>query len=122
MVWYTPTSLLCTLTALYSEWKTGKNSAGLISGLQLIPLKIGFFARGVIIPALLGMAGFVAGMTPDPNATALMDGICNCFFIVPAALCVVSILILIFGYKLNNASLMQYQKEIDERKKAEEAA
>ena len=107
---------------VYSEWKTGKNSAGLISGLQLIPLKIGFFARGVIIPALLGMAGFVAGMSPDPNATALMDGICNCFFIVPAALCVVSILILIFGYKLNNASLMQYQKEIDERKKAEEAA
>ena len=100
---------------VYSEWKTGKNSAGWISGLQVLPLKIGFFARGVVIPAILGAAGFVAGMTADQSTPALQEGIVNGWFVLPAILCVISMLILIFGYRINNDVLAQAQKEIAER-------
>ena len=100
---------------VYSEWKTGKNSAGWISGLQVLPLKVGFFARGVIIPAILGAAGFVAGMTADQSTPALQEGIINGWFVLPAILCVISMLILIFGYRINNDVLAKCQKEIAER-------
>lgn len=100
---------------VYSEWKTGKNSAGWISGLQVLPLKIGFFARGVVIPSILAAAGFVAGMAPDPANTTLMEGIVNGWFVVPIVLCVISGLILIFGYRINNKILIQAQDEIAKR-------
>lgn len=100
---------------VYSEWKTGKNSAGWISGLQVLPLKIGFFARGVIIPAILAAAGFVAGMFPDQSTLALQEGIVNGWFVLPAILCVISMLILIFGYRINNTVLAKAEAEIAER-------
>lgn len=100
---------------VYSEWKTGKNSAGWISGLQVLPLKIGFFARGVIIPAILAAAGFVAGMSPDQSTLALQEGIVNGWFVLPAILCVISMLILIFGYRINNTVLAKAEAEIAER-------
>ena len=104
---------------VYSEWKTGKNSAGWISGLQVLPLKIGFFARGVVIPAILGAAGFVAGMTADQSTPALQEGIVNGWFVLPAILCVISMLILVFGYRINNDVLAKAQEEIAERQEAE---
>ena len=100
---------------VYSEWKTGKNFAGWISGLQVLPLKIGFFARGVIIPAILAAAGFVAGMSPDQSTLALQEGIVNGWFVLPAILCVISMLILIFGYRINNTVLAKAEAEIAER-------
>ena len=40
-------------TIVYSEWKTGKNAAGWISGLQNVPLKVSIMTRGIIISACL---------------------------------------------------------------------
>jgi GPH family glycoside/pentoside/hexuronide:cation symporter len=62
-------------TVIYAQWKTGKNAAGWISGLQLFPLKIGFVVRGVAIPALLAAAGFVSGMTAEESTLSLQEGI-----------------------------------------------
>lgn len=107
---------------VYSEWKTGKNSAGWISGLQVLPLKIGFFARGVVIPAILGAAGFVAGMTADQSTPALQEGIVNGWFVLPAILCVISMLILLFGYRINNEVLLKCENEIAERKQNEKGS
>ena len=39
----------------------------------------------------------------------------NGWFVLPAILCVISMLILIFGYRINNDVLTQAQKEIAER-------
>ena len=80
-----------------------------------MPLKIGFFARGVIIPAILAAAGFVAGMSPDQSTLALQEGIVNGWFVLPAILCVISMLILIFGYRINNTVLAKAEAEIAER-------
>lgn len=107
---------------IYSEWKTGKNSAGWISGLQVLPLKIGFFARGVVIPAILAAAGFVAGMNPNDSTQVLQEGIVNGWFVLPAILCAISMLILLFGYKINNTVLTKCQEELAQRQLNEENA
>ncbi|MGI6217353.1 MAG: MFS transporter [Coriobacteriales bacterium] len=107
---------------VYSEWKTGKNSAGWISGLQLLPLKVGFIARSIIVPAILGAAGFVAGMEASATTPALQEGILNGFMIMPACLLIISGLLLLFGFRLTNDKLKQYQAEIDARDAAREAA
>lgn len=102
---------------VYSEWKTGKNSAGWISGLQLAPLKIGFVARGVVIPAILAAVGFVAGMDPSASTPALQEGIANGFMVMPAILLAFSAVLLIFGFRLTPKKLKEYQAEIDARNK-----
>ena len=107
---------------IYSEWKTGKNSAGWISGLQVLPLKIGFFARGVVIPAILAAAGFVAGMSPNDSTQVLQEGIVNGWFVLPAILCAISMVILLFGYKINNTVLTKCQEELAQRQLNEENA
>lgn len=105
---------------VYSEWKTGKNSAGWISGLQLAPLKLGFVARGMVIPAILAAVGFVAGMDPADSTLALQEGIANGFMVMPAILLAVSALLLIFGFRLTPKKLKEYQAEIDARRDASE--
>ena len=102
-------------TVIYAQWKTGKNAAGWISGLQLFPLKIGFVVRGVAIPAILAAAGFVSGMDASESTATLQAGICNGFITIPAIILIISAAILQFGYKLTPDRLQQYQDEIDAR-------
>ena len=102
-------------TVIYAQWKTGKNAAGWISGLQLFPLKIGFVVRGVAIPAILAAAGFVSGMDPSEATATLQAGICDGFISIPAAILVVAGAILLFCYKLTPDKLQRYQDEIDAR-------
>ena len=42
--------------------------------------------------------------------------------IIPACLCIVGALLLLFGYKLTNAKMAEYQAEIDARRAAGEIA
>lgn len=100
---------------VYSEWKTHKNSAGWISGLQLLPLKIGFVARGVIIPAILVAVGFISGMEASQSTPALQEGIANGFMVMPAVLLAISALLLLFGFRLTPAKLKECQAEISAR-------
>lgn len=125
---YSCTTALYSDTVVYSEWKTGKNAAGWISGLQLFPLKIGFVARGVAIPLVLGAAGWMTSyatantagtLTPDMIPLSLQQGICNGFMIIPAVLLVIAAVLLLIGYRLTPAKLAEYQTEIDSRKKAD---
>ena len=51
-------------TIVYSEWKTGKNAAGWISGLQNVPLKVSIMTRGIIISACLAMGNFSPDQYP----------------------------------------------------------
>lgn len=113
---YATTPALYADTVVFAEWKTGKNAAGWISGLQLFPLKIGFVVRGVAIPAILAAAGFVSGMAPEQADLTLQLGICQGFMVVPAILLVFATALLLFGYRLTPGKLMEYQAEIDERK------
>lgn len=129
---------------VYNEWKNKTNAAGWISGLQLFPLKIGFVARGIIIPLLLGAVGFVSASEFAPFVVGgarheemlgyiaqgqgideltnryieFMSGIGTGFMVVPAVLLIIGAVLLLVGYHLTPAKLAEYQKEIDARKAA----
>ncbi|MBQ1399587.1 MAG: MFS transporter [Lachnospiraceae bacterium] len=103
-------------TVVYSTWKTGQNASGWIMGLQNLPLKIAIFLRGVIIGAVLVSVGWVSGITLEGTARQAMT---ISFAVVPAVMCLVGLVILIFGFRLTKKKVEQYQAEIDAREAAE---
>ena len=115
-------------TVVYNEWKNRTNAAGWINGLQLFPLKIGFMARGILIPFVLAAVGFttaadmapftVAGATLTAEYIAFQQGLGIAFMLIPTALVVLAAILLLVGYHLTPAKLKEYQAEIDARKAA----
>ena len=99
-------------TVVYATWKTGKNAAGWIMGLQNLPLKVGVFLRGVILSACLVAVGWQSGVALEGTAR---QGMTVAFALVPAIFCAVGALLLIFGYRLTRERVSQYQAEIDAR-------
>ena len=113
------TPVLYSDTITYSEWKTGKNATGWISGLQQIPLKAGIVARGLVISGCLAVAGWQKGMTAETVSAAVQQGICVAYMVIPAFVLACGAALLFFGFKLNKANIAQYQAEIDARKAAQ---
>lgn len=99
-------------TVVYATWKTGKNAAGWIMGLQNLPLKIGVFLRGTIVAACLVAVGWVSG---DVLEGAARQGMTLAFALIPGIFCVVGAILLIFGFKLTREKVAGYQAEIDAR-------
>lgn len=102
--------------AVYSEWKTGINSTGTIVGLCGVPIKISLVAVGIIVPGVLGAAGYVAG---EAITETIAVALANTFALLPVALFVFSLVILTFCYKLTRERVDRYSKEIIARKAAE---
>lgn len=99
-------------TVVYATWKTGKNAAGWIMGLQNLPLKVGVFLRGVIVAACLSAVSWQSGVVLEGTAR---QGMTVAFALVPAIFCAAGALLLIFGYRLTKERVAQYQSEIDAR-------
>ncbi len=99
-------------TVVYATWKTGKNAAGWIMGLQNLPLKVGVFLRGVILAACLSTVGWQSGVVLEGAAR---QGMTVAFALVPAIFCAAGALLLIFGYRLTRERIAKYQAEIDAR-------
>ena len=119
---YACTPALYADTIVYSEWKTGKNATGWISGLQNVPLKIGVLLRGIVIGAVLAAANFSADIDPAAATVELQEGICNGFMTIPAILLLVSAALLFFGFRITKDKVEQYQREIDARNATAETA
>lgn len=101
---------------VYSEWKTGKNAAGWISGLQNVPLKVSIMTRGIIISACLAAGAFSADIDPAAASDTLKRWICVGFMIIPAVALVVAVIALLFGFSLTKDKVVKYQSEIAARK------
>ena len=124
---------------IYSEWKTKKNAAGWISGLQNLPLKVAVMTRGIIVNACLAAGAFdvlkfkliaktAAAATPEQLAAAealasdpakvegLKRAISMGFMLIPAIALIIGLVFLLFGYTLNKEKIAQYQAEIDQQK------
>ena len=99
-------------TVTYTTWKTGKNAAGWIMGLQNLPLKVAVFLRGTIIAAALASVHWEAGITLEGAAR---QGMTVAFALVPAIFCAVGAVLLICGFRITKDKVVQYQKEIDAR-------
>lgn len=107
-------------TVVYTTWKTGKNAAGWIMGLQNLPLKIGVFLRGTIVSACLVAADYdnvkASGVTYV--GTAIYDGAARqsmtyALCLVPAIFCFVGAILILLGFKITKEKVAQCQAEID---------
>ena len=102
-------------TIVYSEWKTGKNAAGWISGLQNVPLKVSIMTRGIIISACLAMGNFSPDIDPVAASEELKRAISLGFMIIPAAALIIAVVALVFGFRLTKDKVDQYAQEIASR-------
>lgn len=99
-------------TVVYATWKTGRDASGWIMGLQNLPLKVGVFMRGVIVSACLVAVGWKSGAVLEGAAR---QGMTIAFAVVPATLCLIGMILLIFGFKITKSDVARYQEEIDKR-------
>ena len=118
---YSCSSALYGDTAVYSEWKTGKNATGWVMGLQNIPIKIASLLKGIILPAALAIGGFSAQIATEDASESVRIWIANTLMGIPAILLLLGALVMIFLYRLPKEKVEKMQAEIDERKAAEEA-
>ncbi|SFB29686.1 glycoside/pentoside/hexuronide:cation symporter, GPH family [Acetitomaculum ruminis DSM 5522] len=102
-------------TIVYAEWKTGKNAAGWISGLQNVPLKVSIMTRGIIISSCLAMGAFSKDIDPAQASDVLKNAISLGFMIIPAVALAVAVVALVFGFKLTKDKVNQYAAEIAAR-------
>ena len=112
---YACTPALYADTIIYSEWKTGKNATGWISGLQNVPLKVGVMTRGIIISACLAFAAFDPSIDAAMASVELKKGICMAFMVIPALALIVAAVLLLFGFRLTKEKVEQYSAEIAAR-------
>ena len=109
---YSTSPALYADTVVYTTWKTGKNAAGWIMGLQNLPLKVGVFLRGTIVAACLASVGWHSGIVLEGAARR---GMTVALGLIPAILCALGAVLLIFGYQLTREKIAQCQAEIDRK-------
>jgi GPH family glycoside/pentoside/hexuronide:cation symporter len=102
--------------AIYSEWKTGRNAMAFIMGIMNLSLKTAVISRGIVIPIVLSIAGFVSGLDPSLATIEIKNGVLNVFMFIPGLVMLISCAILFMGFRLNSEKVEQLQKEINERK------
>ena len=103
-------------TVTYTTWKTGKNAAGWIMGLQNLPLKIAVFLRGTIVAAALTAVSWEKDVLLEGAAR---QGMTVAFALIPAIFCAVGAVLLIVGFRITKDKVERYQAEIDARIAAE---
>ena len=101
---------------IYSEWKTGKNAAGWIMGLQNIPIKVGVVIRGLVVSACLAAGSFVTGMDPADASAELINGIRMGYMLLPALVGFAAFILFSLGFRLTQDKIEGYEKEIQSRK------
>ena len=119
---YSCSSALYADAAVYSEWKSGKNASGWIMGLQNIPLKAASTLKSAVLAACLAIGGFSAAIAVEDASVEMKEAICLSLMVIPAVLLIVGALVLLVGFRLPKSRVEQMEKEIEERKRAEEAA
>ena len=119
---YSCSSALYADAAVYSEWKSGKNASGWIMGLQNIPLKAASTVKSAVLAACLAIGGFSAAIAVEDASVEMKEAICLALMVIPAILLIVGAVVLLIGFRLPKSRVEQMEKEIEERKRAEEAA
>ena len=96
----------------YGVWTTGKNTRAFSYSFFTVARKIAVGFSGTIIGLVLTRFDFV------PNATQTarsLDGIMTAYCIIPSVFVAVCLLLIVFGYQLNEQRMKQIGKELSER-------
>ena len=91
----------------YGEWKTGINTAGILTSINGFFGKVAMAGTGAILGALLSASGYVANQAQSVDALLAIKA---CYLYIPAALIIISMLWMHRFYKLD----YQYEKISDE--------
>ena len=116
---YSCSTALYADTAVYYEWKTGKNATGWIMGLSILSLNIASMLKGTIVVAALALGGFSAAVAASEASPAMKAGIANALLVIPAIMLFVGAFVLIFLYRLTKDRVEAMQLEIDRRNAVE---
>ncbi len=99
--------------ATYSQWKTGKDTKGVIMAFSGFSIKVSILVRGLILTAGIAALGFDAkapSVSPE-----IINGFKNIFFIAPFVFAVVAFGIMFF-YNLPDNKVREMEAEIATRK------
>ncbi|PTY08374.1 MFS transporter [Opitutaceae bacterium EW11] len=101
-------------TADYAEWKKGRRATALVFSASIFSQKQGWAIGAAIALFLMQSVGFVANTTQTPES---LHGLVLLMSVFPAALGVLSIIILIF-YPLNEAKVAEIGTALQARRAA----
>jgi len=105
-------------TADYAEWKRGRRATGLVFSASIFSTKQGWSLGSWIALVLMSSVGFVANAVQTPQS---LNGLVKLMSVYPAAIGVLSLLILMFLYPLNEKRMSAIAAELKHRRAAEAA-
>jgi GPH family glycoside/pentoside/hexuronide:cation symporter len=105
-------------TADYAEWKTGRRATGLVFSASIFAQKLGWGVMGGLTLLLLSSLGFIANQLQTSSS---LNGVRSIFSIFPAACGVVSILLLMVLYPLNERKMSEIAADLKQRRALEAA-
>ncbi len=100
----------------YGEYKTGVDAKAFVMSLYNVPVKIGLTIKGFIVSAVLAMIAYDATATDAASLARFANGFNNGYMLLGAILTLVGILILAFGYHLNEKKVAECIAETNARK------
>ena len=95
------------------EWKTGKDTKGIIMAFSGFSIKVSILVRGLILTAGIAALGFDA--KAENISPEIIEGFKNIFFIAPFIFAVVAFAIMFF-YNLPDNKVREMEAEIATRK------
>ena len=101
-------------TADYGEWKTGRRTTALVFSSLQFAQKMGLAVGAGLAGVILGMFGFIAN---EVQTETSLSGIRFLFSVMPAALAVAGAAA-IFFYRIDSATVRQFEKELATRHSA----
>ena len=105
-------------TADYAEWKNGRRATGLVFSASIFSQKQGWGIGAALALILMQSVGFVANVAQTPQS---LHGLVQLMSIIPAALGVVSVIILLF-YPLNEKKVAEIGAALHARRAAQPVA
>jgi Na+/melibiose symporter-like transporter len=99
-------------TAVYGEWKTGRNIQAFIMSLLTLPIKVGVLLRSAVITMGLTAIGFVANTVPTEK---VVSGISSIMIFSPAIASAVAAAVFYFSYRIEDKDVVKMQEEIRSR-------
>lgn len=102
----------------YGEWKTGINTAGILTSVNGFLGKVAMAGAGAVIGALLSVSGYVANQPQMPMALLAIK---FCYLYIPALLIIISMIWMRCFYKLDY-QYEQIRYELDQRKSNHDVA
>lgn len=107
---------LYSMCATWSYWKSGENTVGTTMSIMTVSVKLGVTLRAMILPAALAAVGYVS--TATVFDAAAIAGINQVYFLLPLVLLAVSLIPLIFLFRIKDSDVTRMNEEIAARNAA----